>query len=122
MIIKSLNINKLFYTNTEEMPMNKFNEFMNHMILDNCVGGEYKDVTDHLKKIYAFVAKNKKDHAEKQIHNLYQCLHNVKSGNNPKKEALTFLLKEDIDLNKVSYKAIIKAYNELKKKFLTNLR
>ena len=120
MIITKLNIDKVFFTDTNSMPMHKFNSFLNHMILDNCVGGGFDDIIGHIKKIYAFVNTDKKDHAIKQIHNLHQCLHNVEVNNNPKKEALKFLLKKEDDLKNVSHKALLTAYEDLKKKFLLN--
>lgn len=119
--VSKIDINKYFYTDTAQMPMNKFNEFMNHVLLDNIVGGEIQDITDHLKRIYSFIEKDKKDHAKKECHNLFQAIHNVKTSNHPKKEALKFLLKEDTDLDRVPVKALTYAYDEVKKKYLLNL-
>ena len=111
----------IFYTDTCEMPMNKFNDFMNHFILDSHVGGEVKDFVDHIKKVYSFVEAGKKDHAKQQLHNMFQCLHNVKTNNHPKKEALKFLLKKNVNLDSIPYQTLINTYEEVKKNFLNSL-
>ena len=69
--ISKIDVSKYFYTDTSQMPMHKFNEFMNHVLLENIVGGEIQSIVDHIKRIYSFIDKDKNDHAKKELHNLY---------------------------------------------------
>ena len=82
------------YTSIDELPIKRYQKFNKLLLVDSGIGSDMNDVNHHIAKIQAYIKKDNKENATKQLENMRMSL---------------YLISEEINVRYLSYMTLIKS-------------
>lgn len=107
--------NVTYYDTIAELPIVRFHIYNKMLLVDSGVGSDIADFDSHLERVMAYIQKDNKENAIKEIQNLRQNFYIIQQSLSPKYMAFSALIKEIDgrpcdDLSDEGLKAILKLF------------
>ncbi len=114
------------YDSIDELPIKRFHKFNKYILVDSGVGSDISDIYEHINRVKAYVNKDDKENAIKQLNNLTQCLYMVSQETNIKHLSFMVLIKsidgkEIYDISDENLKRLLKMFGNEPTSFLNKL-